>query len=490
MSDRSAFWLCALAVAAGAALRAPGMASDFWLDEVWTWWKSQRLAGPLGVFTALHDSNNHHLNTLWVYALGQGAPVWLYRLPAWLAGTASVALGARLAWRRGRLEAVLAAWLLAGSFALVHFSSEARGYAPVVACALAAQWALESTLARPRVRSALLFGLAVVAGLLFQLFAIFYWAGAFVQSAWRWRRMPLRVRVAHLLALHALPLLALAALYAVDLHAMQIGSGDPTDLARLCAEIVGDGFGLPVLPALALPYAGLALALVGGGLALRARDGDDAWLGFAVTILIAPVAVFAALRPEVIAVRYFLIGIAFALLLCADLAAAGLRAGGARRALAAALLLAFALGNARLILDFARLGRGGFGAAVAAMAAGTEAPQIVVGSDHDFRNRLVLEFYARRLAPEKPLVYLPHARWPQEGPEWLVRHAARRTSAPAPRMRVDGHAYALFAEYDHAAISGFYWTLYRRAPDDARTNTRVPNPEPLKGAAPNAATGR
>ena len=70
MSERTALRWCALAVVAGALLSAPGLASDFWLDEVWTWWKTQRLAGRLGVFTALHDSNNHHLNTLWVYALG------------------------------------------------------------------------------------------------------------------------------------------------------------------------------------------------------------------------------------------------------------------------------------------------------------------------------------------------------------------------------------------------------------------------------------
>ncbi|MDP7298828.1 MAG: hypothetical protein QF642_05650, partial [Myxococcota bacterium] len=164
MSPRTA-WLAILgAVGVGIALRVVGLSSDFWLDEIWTWRIATRVDSVLDVFTRIHHSNNHHLNTLPFYWIGDTPDWWLYRLPALGLGSASVALAAAVAWRRGRLEAVLAAWLTAGCFALIHFSSEARGSGPTVAFALASLWLLERDLERPRAWSAVAFGLCAVAG--------------------------------------------------------------------------------------------------------------------------------------------------------------------------------------------------------------------------------------------------------------------------------------------------------------------------------------
>ena len=463
LSPRTALAGCALALLVGGALRVPGLATDLWLDEIWTWARVQELHSPLGVFTSLHDSNNHYLNSLWIYAIGD-APGWLWRLPAWIAGTATLALGAALGWRRGRLEAVLAAWLLALSFALVHFSSEARGYAPLVAFTLAAQLALERDLEAPTPRRAALFASCVVAGFLSQLVFLFYWLGAIAQTLWHWRKLAKRALALRLASRHGPPLAALALLYAVDLRALVLGRGDPTDVPLLVAQGVGWTLGLPILRGLAPPDAALALALVVAGLASRARRGDDSWIGFALTIAL-PLAVFAGLHPQMIPFRYFLIGSALALLLCADLAAAGLRAGGWRRAVAATSVLLFALGNASHWRAFTQLGRGGFRACVETMARETTGDVIAVASDHDFRNRLVLAYYARELPPGKRLVYVPHDRWSAARPEWLIRHAPARPANPPQRLGAAGGTYRLFAEWDHAAISGFYWALYRRDPD-------------------------
>jgi hypothetical protein len=462
LSPRAALAGCALALLVGGALRVPGLATDLWLDEIWTWARVQDLHSPLGVFTSLHDSNNHYLNSLWIYAIGD-APGWLWRLPAWVAGTATVALGAALGWRRGRLEAVLAAWLLALSFALLHFSSEARGYSSLVAFALAAQLVLERDLAAPTLRRAALFGVCIVGGFLSQLVFLFYWLGAAAQMLWHWRSLPKRTLALRIAARHGPPLAALALLYSVDLRALVVGGGDPTDVPLLVAQSVGWTLGLPILRTLAAPDTALALALVVAGLALRARRGDDSWVGFALTIAL-PIAVFAGLRPQMIPFRYFLIGSALALLLAADLAAAGLRACGWRRAVAVLALLFFALGNASHWRAFTQLGRGGFRACVETMARETTGDVIAVASDHDFRNRLVLAYYARELPPGKRLVYVPHDRWNLARPEWLIRHAPARPPNPPQRLGAAGGSYRLFAEYDHAAISGFYWALYRREP--------------------------
>jgi hypothetical protein len=469
-SARAAFAWCTAAVLLGGLARAIPCWNDFWLDEVWTWFSVRRLASPLEVFTRLHDSNNNHLNSLLVYALGDRADWAVYRLPSWLAGTASIALAAHVARRRGRLESVLAAWLTAGSFALLHFSSEARGYALAVAFALAALAALERHLERGDRASAAAFAACACLGALAHLSFLFFHAGAFAWSARRLLRPgpALGSGLARLAALHGPPAVALAALWWVDLRHMVVHGGIPAELAPLVARSVGFALGLPVAPGLALPYALLAGALLALGLRERARSGDgSAWL-FAIAIAIAPLLVLGALRPEVIDVRYFLIGIALFLLLASDGLAALIRAGGARRAAGLALLALFLAGNAAHTAAFLTLGRGGFRAALRLMAERSEGAAISVSSDHDFRNGMVLRFYARELPAGRRLAYAPRDAIPPGGTEWRVLHRAQRPEHP-PRVVADGagNRYGLVAEFDHAAISGFWWAVYRNLARDA-----------------------
>ena len=67
-------WPAAAAVAlAAAAMRVRGLFSDLWLDEIWSldgafaarhWWD---------VFLRFNLDNNHHLNTLYLFMIGDGA---------------------------------------------------------------------------------------------------------------------------------------------------------------------------------------------------------------------------------------------------------------------------------------------------------------------------------------------------------------------------------------------------------------------------------
>ena len=457
---------CAAAVALGGVLRLVSCWNDLWLDEVWSWAAAGRLDSWSGVFTDIHHSNNNHLNTWILYAFGQDAPGFTYRLPAWLAGTASIALAANLAWRRGRLEAVLAAVLFAGCFTLVHFSSEARGYALAVFCALLALRALGADLDDQRRWGAPVFATAVSLGLLAHLVFAFFWAGAIAHSALRLARNKTgAARIAwRLTRLHGAPLLCLALLWLVDLRHMQVGSGNPTDFAWVSSRLFGFAFGLPVTRALAWPYA--LAALLGLGLAMLRlrRRGDDAWVLYGVAIAAAPLGVIGTLQPDVIAVRYFLIGVALSLLIASDVLADLLRAGGVRRVVALGLVGAYLIGNGVHTAAFLEHGRGGYAAALRHMADRSPGPEIVVASDHDFRNGLVLRFHARALPPDRRLVYRGREQAGRAGPapEWRIVHAAHRPETAPARIRDPaGRRYALSAEFDHAAISGFYWAVYR-----------------------------
>ncbi len=476
MSRRTAGGICAAVLVAGALLRALPCANDFWLDEVWTYFSVLQLSSPLEVFTKIHHSNNHHLNSVLFYLLGDQRDWTVYRIPSLLAGIGSIALAAGFAGRRGALEAVFAAVLTAFCFALIHFSSEARGYSTAVFFALAALWLLELDLERPRRWCAVLFGTCVVLGLLSQLVFLFFYAGAVVHSV---RRLAQRFGPAgrsarHLARLHLVPLLCIAALYWVDLRHMRVGGGPPTDLGWLLGRTFGFALGLPVSTEGPLPllYAALGAAILLLGLRVLWKQRDDLWLLHLITIVLAPLLVLGLLRPDVVAVRYLLIGIAFGLLLAASLLADWFRAGGARRVLALSALGLFLAGNAIHTWRFLELGRGGFFAALSYMAERSAGRHIVVGSDHDFRNGIVLRFYARRLPRGKALDYRKRRDWPVGGPEWFVAHRSQRPAQPVRTITLaTGERFELVAEFDHAAISGFYWALYRNASARARLGT-------------------
>lgn len=131
-------------LAVAACLRGAASCGDLSLDEVWTLWMIDELVrSPLDLVrgSMLHD-NNHLLNSAWLLLLGPHRPAILYRLPAIVAGTASV----YVAWIFGRSRCAASAVACAGVTAidhvLVHAGSEARGYGVLSLAVLTAQVAI------------------------------------------------------------------------------------------------------------------------------------------------------------------------------------------------------------------------------------------------------------------------------------------------------------------------------------------------------------
>jgi hypothetical protein len=415
----------------------------------------------------------------------------VYRVPSLLAGLACIVLSAALCWKHDRREGAIAAVLAAASFTFVEFSTEARGYAPVTACGLGALLFLRRFLQSRRAADALGFGLCSILGLLSQLIFLFFLAGAAAWSAWRLLRPPESRRgagqrspsrrvstvgsIRSLLVLHLAPALAFVALYLVDVRKMEVGGGEPYSLSRLCAETVGYTLGLPVVPGLAIPAVVLAGAVLVLAVRSKRREGDDSWILDLLAIVIVPVIVLAVARPAVVAVRYFVVGLALFLLLPARLLAELSRRGRPGRTACGVLLALFLAGNGFHAAGFLRHGRGGYLEALRLMARETPGPRIAPGLDHDFRTGLVLKFYARYLK-DREVTPFAQGGWPREGPDWIVLHRAENPRPSPPEVSdLQGNRYRLEGEFPFAGLSGFWWGVYKK------TGTAVPPasaPEP------------
>jgi len=459
--------IAAFAVVAGAALRLAAARGDLWLDEIWSLLLTHDADGPLGVFTRLHHDNNHHLNTLWMMLLGPSHSPLAYRALSVAAATGALAWLAARPLRRGPVDSAATGILLAFSYVLVHYGSEARGYSLAIFFAVAAYQALDLYLARGEARWAVLFAAAGVLGVsshltfAFPLAGLLAWAAADLYSGGG----SVRTRLARAAPL-AVPPVALAILWAVDLHRLVIGGGPEYDVTAVLRELARATHGVPPGPAELLLL--MTLGAVVWEMAALVRARDPRALFFAVAFL-APAGVLAWRRPDFLAPRYFVVLVPFALLLAGSALARLARAGRGGGLAAAAALAAFVATNAPALLRLVEVGRGQYAAAIEVMLAASSGAAVSVGSDHDWRNLVVLQYHAQRVAGGERIVYFPKRRWWPEGPEWYVEHDFSDRPPVKPVVTgPNGRTYERVAAFRYAGLSGWSWTLYRLASPPGR----------------------
>ena len=152
--------------ALAAALRIYGLNSELWYDEIKTVLDSVR--PPLASILTVFPSNNDHkfyslLAHFSVSAFGE-AP-WSLRLPSLLFAIASIPLlyffGRRAT---GRLEALLAAALLAVSYHHIWYAQSARGYTMLLFFTLATSALLVEAIRAPRAKTYALYAAAAALG--------------------------------------------------------------------------------------------------------------------------------------------------------------------------------------------------------------------------------------------------------------------------------------------------------------------------------------
>ena len=189
----SLLWTCVLLaaiVALAALLRSVCLSAELWLDEIWSWEFARAAATPWEIFLGPnhHHDNNHKLNTLYLFFIPDSWSFAFYRLHSLVAGVAAVLLAYRAASRRGNLEGLFAALLVAVNYWFVLCAAEARGYALALAFALAAFDGLQRYLRDGSRWYLAQFQIAVILGFLAHLTFLYVYLALAVWSVYHFAR--------------------------------------------------------------------------------------------------------------------------------------------------------------------------------------------------------------------------------------------------------------------------------------------------------------
>jgi hypothetical protein len=464
-------WMAIASFAVGVVVRVFAAHNDLWFDEVWTLQLLREHVHSFGdVFTNVKHSNNHHLCSLWMWLVGQNASALVYRLPSVLASIGTVVLAGFIGARRSWLEGYVAVILTSCSYLLIHFGTEARGYSLAIFFALLAWYALQQFEERPSWAWTVLFWSAVVLGFLAHLEFAICFVGLVAWALWRFVRYRSRWRqaVLELFALFTVPIVLLLAFYFVAIRGMEVGGGPKYQVTPLLIKTASYMLGGPASGAAAGIAALLAVASIYVVLVYLMFERDDRWIFYAVVIVV-PLGLIAILLPVPLSVRYFMISVAASLALLSSGYAALLRRGVACRGIGLVLLAVFVAGNAVNIGNLLRFGRGQYLAALRFMEKNSDNREVVITSDHDFRNRMLVNYYKRYLERADYTRYVDRATLDQEnvrakgaslGAEWLILHRFDLTEQPERVTDIYGNKYKLVSIYRYSDLSGWNWLLY------------------------------
>lgn len=450
-------------VTAGAVLRVWAAFDNFWLDEIMSLGLAQSISHSWEILT-LHHDNNHILNTLYLFLLGkQQNWVW-YRILSVVTGTASVAIIGYGTLRRGFLEATTATVLAALSYPLILYASEARGYAPALLFSLTSFFLLQGYWQRRTFWKLVLFWTSVALGLLSHFTFIYVYLSLFVWSVvYKIQDKNNRLETwTELLKCHTIPILCVILLYVASVRHMTVGGGPVYNTFEVIRRAVLLAMGVPEKGIAGSLGIITAFALLSYGIYRLQRKNLTSWIFYLCVLLLAPTFVLILNPPEHFYFRYLLVCFPFFYLLISSVLASLYRNSSLGKILYVLFLLVFIIVNMQKTADLLKIGRGKYFEAISYMAENTSGDEIVVASDHDYRNKIVLSFYGRYLPEGKKLVYRDQNKLPPNGPDWVITHNQDIGFSPPPSIRGPaGHTYTLARSFPYSGISGWHWFVYR-----------------------------
>ncbi len=456
-------WLAVLvAMAIASALRLPGLLQDPWIDEIWSWGLARSRASALDIFS-IRTSNNHTLNTLWIWLVGDRPDFILYRLPAFVAGVACVPLAATIAARAGRNAALAAAAIMTIAYLPIVYASEARGYSMMLFASLATlesawRW-IEGRGARWLAAS----WICAAVGLFSLSLFVVGWAAMAIGLCARILGER-ESRPSARIALFVGPPIALfVAWWFMNVRHVFNSGAPPWKLVGILGDTAVAAFGLPSSGWAIVLGALLALAILLVDVFHLAARRDRAWMVQLGVVVLAPIATVAWLSDEYLAPRYFLVPIAFWCLSFARVLGRIADVGRAGTLHAVTLFALFAMGNAVLVVPFAEVGRGTIGALVRRMAESSSVNPIVITSNYDFNVGALIEWHARSLPRGRSMRYVPQKELGPSGADYVVFDQPRFESDPPASIRAGSTLYQLFAITRREGPCGTDWAVYERS---------------------------
>ena len=464
------FLAALLLIAAG--LRIYGSTNDLWLDEIIAIDSARQAPAAMDIIATdrtepgspLRLDGSHQLYTLYLYAIGPQSDPVNFRIPSLLAGIGTVAMAWLIGRRRDLATGIFAALLVGFSYVFVLYSSEARGYALEVFFAFVGFYALDRYLETNRWPFGVLFSLSVVLGLLAQLSFVCFYLAAFTWCAYRLIRSRAGLKQILPVALwcHAAPALFMAWLYDVHIRGIGTVGGTPSpSLIHSYGTALAWAFGPPSTSAWMFLACVVAVVALYAGIGRLWREKSDVFVLYLGVILVFPILLIVARGSDVVYLRYFLISIAFLLLLCSVLMSSLYRQGRLGQVACALLVIIYVATNGAQMATFFQYGRGQYRDAMRYMKEHANRSPVLIGGTQDYGTGTVLRYYGPAVMGSG-WQYLRHGTWPPEGPEWLVCEVEsfENPVPPEPRIQDGRHTYEFEQTFRTAPLSGLHWFLY------------------------------
>ena len=459
---------CVVIVALSVSLRARSALNDLWLDEIWSVELVRELHSPVEVFTKTHHDNNHYLNSLFIYFFGQRGNWPGYRIPAVVAGFGSILLAWLIGCRTDKATAFFSMLLVGFSYVMILYSSEARGYSPLIFFCFLCFLILQSFLDRPRWQAAALFSIGAILGIMSHLTFVTFLCASLL---WFWIRLrreafPVGTMVRWSAACYAAPLAFLAILYFVDVRYLQIGGGTPIGVLNGYGATLAWALGGPNLIWLQTIIGAICVIVLIAALAVVFCRRQDDWIFFIAVIAVMPLTLSFFQHGTLHYVRYFIVALAFMLLLLGRLLGWLFDRGAIGKIVCTISCLLFVALNGWDVAALLKNGRGHISEAMHFMVDNSiQKSPVTFGGDQDFRILFVLAFYSREMMPNQPMHYYEQDQWPAMGPEWIVFHKESFEQPVPPGKTFSdkfGNWFELVRTFPTAPLSGVHWFIYHR----------------------------
>ncbi len=469
-------YLIVLVVLIGVVARlVVSSASDMWFDEVLTVSLVSPLSSWWEVFRINHD-NNHLLNSLYLYLLGENSPVWQLRLPSTIFGLALIG-AAVCSWPQQRSQTYngTLTLILASSFLMLVYSTEARGYAGCLFFSLSLYLLPRPGTTEPQLARVVVVSALIVGGFLSHpLFYLTYFAFIFAECAEILKQQRSLEAAIELGKRHIVPCSVAIMYYVLFVHSLPPVSAPVLPYLVTVVSAFSQASGGPEVREIGnvsgIVGCWAALSLLAIATVSVVKGGFSFFQKVFIVVVVAIAPTLAAMleQPSTLTERYLILSVLFTYVAAAGGFVAMCSRGRGWRWCGQSLLIVFLLLNAAACIRFVKDGRGHLSSLIRFIA---EEPSlhgpIAIGGDHDARIGPLISFYAPRFA-RLGLGEIEYARGLMDDttgkvtPRWLLSHHVSLDYVPPPSWQSpSGRSFALVRQTSRFGPSGFSFFLYR-----------------------------